>query len=357
MSENFGFVKASTIHRLDPDFIPTGSLYMDLLLGGGLVAGSINEFYGPPQSGKTFMANKVAAEVQKGVILASSGRELPRDAGYVDIENRYNKTWGSKCGVDMDLLSIQSDYIFIEDALGAYVAAADSRQFGLLVYDSVGASQAKEQADKPLEGQAVTAHMTRAKMMKNGLNTLVAAMRKRDKSDILDYNPTCCIFLNHILEKMGNSNYTVKYSPGGDHLRYMATARVEFAISEAKDNRIFVKMGSNEHVVGQKVFFKIKKVSSAGTKDHDGWFIMYRQDCVRDGIEHEAGSIDRIQEIADILASTPIGRMLDVQSGNWYNINGEKLNGVKQLAEYLNKEPDARVWLEDAILAAGKELY
>jgi RecA/RadA recombinase len=257
----------------------------------------------------------------------------------------------------MDLMHIQSEYIYAEDALGAYVAAAESRQFGMLTYDSVGVSQAKEQSEKALEDQNVTAHMVRAKIMKNGLNTLVASMRKRNKENPQDYNPTLCLFLNHVQEKMSSSNYTVKYSPGGDHLKFLATARVEFSISESKDNRIFVKSGAREHIVGQRVQFKVKKISSSGAKDHDGWFIMYRQDCERDGADHSAGEIDTVQEIADIMAATPIGRALDIQTGNWFNLNGEKLNGVKQLCEYLRENQEAQDHLAAQIRAIGQQLY
>ena len=51
---------------LNVDFIPTGSLALDVALGiGGLPKGRIVEIYGPESSGKTTLALHVVAEAQK----------------------------------------------------------------------------------------------------------------------------------------------------------------------------------------------------------------------------------------------------------------------------------------------------
>src|SRR3989304_6844882 len=53
--------------RFRVDVIPTGSIALDLGLGGGgLPGGRIVEIYGPEASGKTTLALHVIAEAQKG---------------------------------------------------------------------------------------------------------------------------------------------------------------------------------------------------------------------------------------------------------------------------------------------------
>ncbi len=51
--------------RMRVETIPSGSLTLDLALGGGLPKGRVVELYGPESSGKTTLALHAIAEVQK----------------------------------------------------------------------------------------------------------------------------------------------------------------------------------------------------------------------------------------------------------------------------------------------------
>src|SRR5262245_51729599 len=52
-------------HKIDIETIPTGSISLDLALGGGVPKGRIIEIYGPESSGKTTLCQHIVAEVQK----------------------------------------------------------------------------------------------------------------------------------------------------------------------------------------------------------------------------------------------------------------------------------------------------
>jgi recombination protein RecA len=52
-------------HAIDVETIPTGSLGLDLALGGGIPKGRVIEIYGPESSGKTTVCLLAVAEVQK----------------------------------------------------------------------------------------------------------------------------------------------------------------------------------------------------------------------------------------------------------------------------------------------------
>lgn len=86
---------------LDVDYIPTGSLALDVALGiGGLPKGRIIEIYGPESSGKTTLALHVVAEAQK------RGGEV----AFVDAEHALDPTYARALGVKVeDMLISQPD--------------------------------------------------------------------------------------------------------------------------------------------------------------------------------------------------------------------------------------------------------
>ena len=87
--------------ELNVDYIPTGSLSLDVALGiGGLPKGRIVEIYGPESSGKTTLALHVIAEAQK------RGGEV----AFVDAEHALDPTYARALGVKVeDMLIAQPD--------------------------------------------------------------------------------------------------------------------------------------------------------------------------------------------------------------------------------------------------------
>ena len=86
---------------LDIDFIPTGSLGLDIALGiGGLPCGRIVEIYGPESSGKTTLTLQVVAEAQR----------MGKTCAFIDAEHALDPVYAKKLGVNVDdLLVSQPD--------------------------------------------------------------------------------------------------------------------------------------------------------------------------------------------------------------------------------------------------------
>ena len=79
------------------EFIPTGSLGLDIALGiGGLPKGRVIEIYGPESSGKTTLAIHAIAESQKKGGIAA----------FIDAEHAFDKAYARNLGVDVENLLI-----------------------------------------------------------------------------------------------------------------------------------------------------------------------------------------------------------------------------------------------------------
>jgi RecA/RadA recombinase len=350
-TKDYGFKKA-TEARTAYEHIPTGSFFLDILLGGGWIAGSSVEIYGQTQTGKTFLAQHSVAQVQKGIVLPHSGIEVPTNAAWVDMESQFDRVWAEKCGVDLDTFYTMEDFTFMEDALGAMITAVENRFAGIYVYDSVGASLPKGQLDKKIEDALVTSTFSRAKVMKVAMDSICHSLRVKDEYG--KTNPSVVLFLNHAQPDIGAGyGYT---SGGGDALKLLASTRLYFWNSNAKDNRIQVGATGKEMSVGQRCFFDVKKHRGTAAKEQRGWFDMYRMDCNRDGFEHSSGEIDRVQEVVDIIngaAKLPLGEGCEVEpgvslkDGHYYNLPQiGKVHGTKQLYEALYNNPEVRQEVE-----------
>ncbi|MDB5303632.1 MAG: RecA protein, partial [Phycisphaerales bacterium] len=81
--------------------IPTGSLSLDIALGGqGIPKGRVVEVFGPESSGKTTLMLHVIANAQK----------LGGVAAFIDAEHALDPSWAKRLGVQLnDLLVSQPD--------------------------------------------------------------------------------------------------------------------------------------------------------------------------------------------------------------------------------------------------------
>src|SRR3990167_4535562 len=76
------------------DFVSTGCIALDVILGGGIPVGRMVEFYGEPSSGKSLIAAQIAAAAQEeGHVVA-----------YADTETAVSISMMRELGVNVDEL-------------------------------------------------------------------------------------------------------------------------------------------------------------------------------------------------------------------------------------------------------------
>lgn len=165
----------------------SGSLMLDIALGGGLCYGRIHEIYGGESSGKTLTMLKAIASCQAdGGICA-----------FVDAEQSFSPSWAEKIGVNVDEL-IFSQPDSLEDTFEVVLALAESGGVDLIVVDSVAAMVPKKEIDDPVGQQNIA---LTARGMSVNLRKLVPIAAKsncavvfinqiRDNVAVLYGNPT-----------------------------------------------------------------------------------------------------------------------------------------------------------------------
>src|SRR3989338_1545427 len=99
IEKNFGkgsIMKMGEVKRLPIETISTGSISLNLALGGGIPRGRVTEVYGPESSGKTTLTLHIIAEAQR-----NGGQ-----CAFIDAEHALDPEYARRIGVDMDNLLV-----------------------------------------------------------------------------------------------------------------------------------------------------------------------------------------------------------------------------------------------------------
>ena len=111
------------------DGIPTGSLSLDIALGGqGIPCGRVVEIFGPESSGKTTLALHVVASAQRRGGIAA----------FIDAEHALDPSWAKKLGVELETLLVSQPGSG-EEAMHITEMLIKSNAVDVIVIDSVAA--------------------------------------------------------------------------------------------------------------------------------------------------------------------------------------------------------------------------
>lgn len=213
------------------DVIPTGALSLDVALGlGGLPRGRIVEIYGPESSGKSTLAQHVAAEVQKRGGIAA----------IVDAEHAMDPEYARALGVNVDELLISQPDTG-EQALEITEQLVRSGAVDLVIIDSVAALVPKAEIEGEM-GDSLPG--LQARLMSQALRKLTAIVSKTH---------TMVVFINQLRQKIGVMYGNPETTTGGNALKFYASVRLDIRKIETlkKDgqeygNRVKVKVVKNK---------------------------------------------------------------------------------------------------------------
>jgi recombination protein RecA len=297
--------------RQQVDFIPTGSIALDLALGvGGVPRGRITEIFGPESSGKTTVCQHVLAEAQKrGGVVA-----------FIDVEHALDPMYARACGVDVDnLLVSQPDTG--EQALEITETLIRSGGVDCVVVDSVAALVPRAEIEGEMGDTFVG---IQARLMSQALRKLTGAVSRSN---------TALVFTNQLREKIGVMFGSPEVTPGGRALKFYSSVRLDIRRIET------IKQGTD--AIGIRCRVKVVKNKVAAPFRVAEFDVMYGT-----GISREGGLLD-------------VGVASDVvnKSGAWFNYGETRLGqGREQSKEFLRTNQDITQQLENEIRAKVAEI-
>ena len=193
-------MKLGEAHAVNVETTPTGSLSLDLALGGGIPRGRIIEIYGPESSGKTTLTLHAIAEVQK----------RGGTAAFIDAEHALDPAYAKRIGVDVEnLLLSQPDNG--EQALEITETLVRSSAVDLIVVDSVAALVPRAE----IEGDMGDPQM--------GLQARLMSQALRKLTGVISRSKTTVIFINQIRMKIGVMFGNPETTTGGNALKFYAS--------------------------------------------------------------------------------------------------------------------------------------
>jgi recombination protein RecA len=293
--------------HVDAPCIPTGSISLDLALGGrGLPRGRVAEFFGPEASGKTTLALSLIANAQ----------HLGGVAAFIDAEHAFDAAWAKRIGLDLESLLISQPDTG-EQALEICDLLVRSGAVDIIVIDSVAALVPRAE----IEGEMGDTHVgLQARLMSQALRKLTGSISK---------SHTAVVFLNQIREKIGVMYGNPETTPGGRALKFYSSVRI--------DLRRITTLKAGDQAVGSRTRAKVVKNKVAPPFQNAEFDILFAR-----GISAEGDLLDLGAEVGVV-----------EKSGAWFSCGDLQLGQGREAARaFLEENKDLAEEIRTKILAA-----
>lgn len=297
--------------------LPSGSLSLDMAMGGGWPTNIWAEIAGRESSGKTSIAHKTVAACQAAD---------PDFTTYWVGAEAYDEVWARTLGVDTSRVTLDKRS-GSEEVLDGMIAVTASKAFNLVVLDSIPALVADEEAAKTMGESTVALN---AKLLAKFFRK-APIIRASDGSD----RPMLGLMINQYRQKIGGyapHGQVAKTRPGGDAKDYAYSLRLEVARSENIDED---RPGRGKSRVGQTM-----KVTTAKNKTFPPGKVasvdFYFEDT--ESLGFSAGDYDTAKELVMMgVLSGAVDR-----AGAYYTVGSTRVKGQAALLELLRGDLTAQ---------------
>jgi recombination protein RecA len=309
--------------------VTTGSISLDVALGGGWPVNQWHEIIGEASNGKTAIALKTIAANQK------------RDPEFTTVwiaAEQWVPAYAELCGVDTARVYVVSTNI-MEEAYEAVIEIVESKAVDCVVIDSLPALVPSSENDKEMEESTVG----RSALLTNKFFRKVGMASKRSLTEY--ERPFIGILINQWRSKIGVMYGDPRTTPGGLGKDYAFFTRMEVR----RDEWIESGTGQEKKRIGQTIKARVIKNKSAPPSQVASFDFYFA-----DGGEVSAGEIDFGKEI---VAMGIINKVI-TRAGAYYRYeyNGEQRQWMGQdaMLSSIREEIDLKETLERDVLDSIK---
>lgn len=287
--------------------ISSGSIWLDVALGGWYAKGRIIEIYWPESSWKTTLTLHAIAEVQKAGWVAA----------FIDAEHALDPEYAKKIWVNPDeLLISQPDYG--EQALEIVDKLVNSWAVDLIIVDSVAALTPKAE----IEWDMWDSHMwLQARLMSQALRKITWSINKTNCT---------VIFINQLRMKIWVMFGSPETTTWWNSLKFYASQRIDIR----RKDKLEEWTGDNKEVIWNKTVVKVIKNKIAAPFREANIDIMYNE------------WISRIWEILDFGVNMEIIKKAWAFYSYWEIKLGQ---GRENAKNYLKENPELANEIEEII--------
>lgn len=314
--------RRATVNR-----IPTGSITLDLELGGGIPEGRFIEISGNESSSKTTQVCHIIREAQK----------LGHVVIFADVEGTSDLPYFKSLGVDTDsMIYFRPDSM--EEATETILQFQKSGEVTFGVIDSIASMIPNKEAASKMD------ETVRMGIPQQLLGEFFRKWQaNNNRLDREGKTPFTLIGINQLREKIGAYG-DPEYSPGGNAKRFFSSVNIRLR----KGDWIVEGKGDSKTVVGQIVKFKIEK-NKLGARMRTGEFDFYlRENAV--GVKPLYN--DNEKEIIILAVNWGVVE----RKGSWFYYNDQKYQGVDPLIAELKRNPDMVQKIKEEIFSLSSKV-
>ena len=301
--------------------MPTGSLALDVILGGGFPVNQWHEIVGEASNGKTAVALKTVAANQQ------------RDPNFTTVwvaAETWVPQYAEMCGVDSSRVYVISTNI-MEEAYESVLQLVESKAVDCVVIDSLPALVPITEDEKNMDEATVG----RGALLTGKFFRKMGHASRR--SLVEDERPFIGIVINQFRMKIGVMYGDPRTTPGGEAKNYAFFTRIEVK----RDEWIEEGTGQEKHKVGQTI--KIRTIKNKSAPAQQVAYVDFYFDNSDNAV---AGEYDFAKEI---VALGIINKII-TRAGAYYSYGDRKWQGADAVVKSIREEVDLKETLEKDVL-------